>query len=346
MKRIIVHIGVQQSGSRLVPKGLFTNADLLAEHGVLVPMTARHKLSPIAVRHHLLAWSFDPDGDHPYDAAVWDTLRAEIDAAPADTVLLSSALLAGVAADERTGPLLHDRLRSLSDNVTVALVVREQLGLLNSLYCQGVRFLELTCDFDTYLRDSPDLTICSPAEAFRPWYDGSDVEFLAMPADPADDSDQLGALLSLCRIDVPADGLVPYESSERQELGAVGVEATRLLGTYLRGRFPDFRPGEPAARRLRRKAATAAERLGWCTDDFWGWRPQQAADAADRFAASSQQFARQVWHGDWSVEAPVDRERNVADLVELDPLSINRTHHYLVQMASAFERLRQQEEAA
>lgn len=345
MTRLVVHIGAQQTASPGFHKALFDNAEILLEHGVLVPVAGRHDLVPRTVRHHLLAWSFDPAGDHPYDASVWDTLADEVAASPAATVLLTSELLAAVAADSATARLLRERLCALSDDVTMVFLARDQLGLLNSLYCQQVRALELTSDFDTYLAESPDVDLYDFATSFAPWYRSGDVRFVAMPWDPRSGSDALPALLSLADIEVPQDELLPVELKDDQP-GPVGIEANRLLGSYLRGRFPDFRSGEEAARRLRRKASAATKVFGWNNDEFWGWTPGQAAQAAARYATSNQDFAQQTWGDGWGLEAPVDRERHVAELVELSPTSVNQIHRYLIEMEDAFGRLRRRDEAA
>lgn len=345
MTRLVVHIGAQQTASPGFHKSLFDNADILLEHGVLVPVAGRHDLVPRTVRHHLLAWSFDPSGDHPYDASGWETLAAEIAASTADTVLLSSELFAAVAADSVTGQVLRERLRALSDDVTMVFLARDQLGLLNSLYCQQVRAMELTCDFDTYVAESPDVDLYEFATSFAPWYHGGDVRFVAMPWDPRSGVDTLPALLSLADIEVPPGELLPVEVEDDQP-GPASIEANRLLGSYLRGRFPDFRSGEEAARRLRRKAAAATRAFGWNNDEFWGWTPAQAAHAAARYAPSNQDFAQQTWGGTWGPEASLDRDQHVAQLVELSPTTVNQIHRYLLEMEDAFGRLRRRDEAA
>lgn len=293
----------------------------------------------------MLPWSFDPAGDHPYDATVWGSLAEEIDASTAHTVLLSSELFAPVAADKATAPLLRERLHALSDDVTVVLLVRDQLSLLNGLYCQRVRALELTCDFNTYVADSPDSDVYALAESFASWYTDADIRFLSMTWDPCAGQDTLASLLDLAGIVVPLEALSPGEI-ESESIGPVSVEADRLLGSYLRGRFPEFRPGEPATRRLRRRTSVASRTNEWDHDVFWGWSPEQAADATARYEASNQEFAHQVWGEAWPLTSPVERRRQVAQLVELDPSVVNRVHRYLLDMEEAFARLRRREAAA
>ena len=346
MKRIVVHIGAQRTGSDAIHKGLFANLDVFARQGVLVPTTGRLEMSPQAVRHHLLPWSLDSAGEHPHNAQVWEALADEIERSQASTVLLSSELFAPVAADPVAAPRLLERLHSLSDDVTLAFLARDQLGLLNSLYCHRVKSFQVTCDFDTYLDESADVRLYDLAEAFRPWYDAGAVGFVAVPWDEQSTDDALAALLAACAIPMETSELVGAAGSDGDDLGPVGIEATRLLGAYLRGRFPDFRPGEPAARRLRRRAANAALAKGWCEEDFWGWTPRRADEAVARYAASNQEFARRTWGGDWSLPARRDRERNVAELVELNPISVNRVHRFLTEMEKSFARLRTRQAAA
>lgn len=346
MTRLVVHIGAQRTASPGFHKSLFDNAEALLQRGVLIPQSGRHDMSPHAVRHQLLAWSFGPDGDHPYDPRVWQTLADELAASPAHTALVSSELLGAVAADAVTAPQLMERLRMVSDDVTVVFFARDQLDLLNSLYCQQVRALELTCDFEEYVATSADLDHYDLA-SLALWYGAADVDFRSLPWDPNAGAEALPALLTVAGIDVDEDTLVtPELDTEADQLGPVGVEANRLLGGYLRGRFPDFRPGAAATRRLRRKAALAGQGHGFDDDDFWGWSPELAAKAAARYAETNKEFARHTWGGEWGLAAPVEKPRHTVDLVELEPTVVNRVHRYLIDMEDTFERFRRREASA
>jgi hypothetical protein len=340
MTRVIVHIGSQHVASMAIPRSIFANEGLLAERGVMVPTTGRLDMSGSAVRHHLLAWSLDPDGEHPYQADVWDKLAEEIAATSAPTVLLSSELLATYAVRDATREMLRDRLRMLGGDVTVAFMARDQLGLLNNLYVQRVRSLQLTADFDDYLADTPDIVFCRLAEAFQPWHDDPDLQFVAMPwDDDRPDHEALPALLRLCEID-GAEELVAVDETLRDDLGAVGVEATRMLGAYLRGKFPNFSFAEPAARRVRRRAAALSDEYEWRSADFWGWDPAHATAAVEGYAASNQEFAGYAWKGEWAPVPPADRPRHVVPVGDFSPADANRLQRYLAEMAAAFRRLR------
>lgn len=347
--RVVVHIGAQRTASDAIHRGLFANVDTLADNGVLVPAAARHEgaVSPNAVRHHLLAWSFDRSGEHPYEPTVWDALAAEIAASSAHTALLSSELLAPVAADPSAAAHLQGRLRSLSDDVTVVLFVRDQLTLLNSLYCQRVKSFEVSGDFETYLAHSRDASVYDLAASFGPWFEAG-VRFVAVPWPLVCSLDATHVLVEAAGIDVDPGELLTSPASRAQDiaLGPIGIEATRLLGVSLRERFPDFRWGELAARRLRRRATKAALSNGWFGDEFWGWSQARADEVAAGYAESNQEFARRAWGGGWDLPAPVGRVRNVAVLDQLDPLSADQVQAFLADMARTFRRLRNRQAAA
>jgi hypothetical protein len=337
--RVVVHIGAPRTGADAIDRGLFTNLDVLARQAVLVPETGRHDRSPQAVRHHLLPWSLDDSPGHPVDRGVWDLLAREIEHSGADTAILSSAQFARLAADPGLAPVLRERLRGLADDVTVVLFVGEQLSTLNSLYCTRVRTFEVTSDFDTYLDQTTDAQLCDLG-SLRSWYDDGRIPFVAVPWDPYGKADALAALLTATGVAIDAAELRPAPDTFGDELGPIGIEATRLLGANLRGRFPDFSWDEPAARRLRRRSATAVLGHGWFAGQFWGWSRQRADQTVAHYADSNQEFARHCWGQDWQLPAPLDRPRQVADLVELDPEELNRVHRFVNEMSRIFPRLR------
>jgi hypothetical protein len=342
--RVVVHIGAERTGTEAIHRGLFANQDVLAQHDVLVPVTGRHELSPRAVRHHLLPWSLDPTDDRADGDQTWADLATEIEQSSASTVLLSSGQFAPIAADPARAAVLLERLRALAEDVTVVFFAREQLGLLNSLYCNRVKMFDVTSDFDTYVESSSDSRLYD-LESFAPWYVDGSLPFVAVPWDPTREADSLADLLAAASVPIDSSELRQPDEIFGEELGPVGIEATRLLGAVLRGRFPDFSPDEPAARRLRRRASTAALAKGWLADEFWGWSPRRADQAVAHYAESNQEFARRTWGGDWGLSSPLDRRRTVVDLVELDPEKLNRVHRFVNEMARMFPRLRSKEAA-
>lgn len=346
MTRLVVYVGAQRTGSEGIHRALFVNEPELARQGVLVPVTGRHDLSATAVRHHHLPWSLDPDDDRVRDDRVWEALAEEIDDSSASTAVLASGLFAQLAADPARSAEVVRRLRGVSDDVTLVMFVRDQLALLNSLFCRQVRELALSCGFDSYLQESPDAGLYDFAATFRPWYEDESIRFVSVPWDRDGGSDALSTLLTAGEISFDDRTLSKVADTPDEIVGPIAVEALRLLTADLRGRFPDFDPNEPAAIRLRRRAATAVRAKGWCKNEFWGWGPGQAAEALARYTGSNQEFARRTGNAGWTLPAPHARAQNVAELVELSPGAVNRVHRFVTDMETAYIRLRARQVAA
>ena len=222
---------------------------------------------------------------------------------------------------------------------------REQLGLLNSLYLNRVKAFEVSGDFDRYLAESADVQVYDLA-SFRRWYDDPSLRFVGVPWDVESEGDAFAALLAASGIPVETSELRTPDETMGEDLGPIGVEAIRLLGAYLRGRFPDFLPTEPAALRLKRRAATEALAKGWCEDAFWGWSARRSDELVSRYAESNQEFAHRTWGGDWGLSAPLDRPRNAAELVELDAGTVHRIHRFVNTLERVFRRHRANQDAA
>ena len=117
-------------------------------------------------------------------------------------------------------------------------------------------------------------------------------------------------------------------------LGPTGVEANRLLTTYLRAEAPGFRPDSPPVAALSRTALSRAEGLGWCMDPFWGWTSEAAALAAERFENSNNRFAREVWGTDWPIALPVDQVNTQIDFLDLDFQVVHEIEHFVLVTAN------------
>jgi hypothetical protein len=238
-----------------------------------------------------------------------------------------------------------ERLQRLSQDITLVFFVREQLSLLNSLYLQHVKALEITADFDSYLEHSADVELYDLA-SFQRWTDEPAVRFVAVPFDVHVEADPLAALLAAAEIAVSPGELRQPPQTYGDQLGPIGIEAARLLGAHLRGRYPTFQPTELAARRLKRRAATEALAQGWCDAEFWGWSAPQADRLVAHYAPSNQEFARRAWATDWNLPAPLDLPQSTAELVELDPGTVQRVHRFVNTMERLFARLRMKQDRA
>ena len=120
-KRVLLHVGTHKTGSTSIQWGLTHARDMLANAGICYPLAG----SPEQWRfgQHDLAWSQirrathlpgNITGGRTFDeggrAALWQTLREEIDASNAHTIVLSSEEFDVLNAEEiaSVGEALRD----------------------------------------------------------------------------------------------------------------------------------------------------------------------------------------------------------------------------------------------
>jgi hypothetical protein len=243
---------------------------------------------------------------------------------------------------EGVGEALDRRLRSLGRDITILYVVRDQLSSINSYYAQQVKMLEDVDAFGPHVsgvlrRGDADLE----QHAGR-WYQVRDVDFVGIPFPRLGEPNPLVALLQAAYLDVPVSELAAGSEVVNITLGPVAVEAIRLLRGYLHGLNRTFSDDDPAARRLHRIAARAADEAGWCADPYWGWPPKLAVRAAEQLAASNDRFAHAVWGTEWPAELqlPVERPQARAELLKLPPDELDRVHEFVIAMARRYVQLR------
>ena len=340
MTRLVVHVRPPQTSTTYVQRGLFTNADTLARHGVYLPRTARLELEPNAVCHHHLAWDLTGSPRFRPEIGGWDALADELSRVDAETVLLSSEVLSRAIHTEGVGDRLNRRLLSLGRDVTVVYVVRDQLSQINSFYAQQVKMLEDVNAFGPHVtgvlqRGEADLE----RHASR-WYQSSEFDFVAVPFTAITDPNPLVAVLRAAGIAVVEDELVASPEPVNITLGPIAVEAIRLLRAYLHGLNRSLSDDDPAVRRLHRIAARGAKDAGWCVDPFWGWPPALAARAAEQVGSSNERFAQAVWGSPWPLPLPLDRPQTRAQLLKLPTEELDRVHEFVVSMAKRYATLR------
>lgn len=340
MSRLVVHVGPPKTATTFVQRGLFANADLLAGHGVYLPNAARLELEPNAVCHHHLAWELMGSPRFRPEIGGWDALRDELADVDAETVLISSEMLARAILVEGVSERFDQRLLALGRDVTILYVVRDQLSQVNSYYAQQVKLLE---GVEAFGPNAAALLRRGDADLERQtarWYDSAEFDFVAVPFPSLSEPNPLVALLRAARIAVPEADLEIGADVLNITLGPVAVEAIRLLRTYLHGLNRSMTDDDPAVRRLHRIAARQAKEAGWCNEPYWGWPPALAAKAAEQLAPSNERFAQAVWGSSWPLPLPVDRAPARAQLLALPPDELDRVHEFVIAMAKRYATLR------
>ena len=110
--RLIAHIGAQKTATTYIQHGLYRNQDVLADHGVYLPTTARLELAPRSVGHHHLVWQYTDQERFRPDIGGWDSLRAELARVQPDVALITCEGMAAMAHKHGRGDDLMRELRA------------------------------------------------------------------------------------------------------------------------------------------------------------------------------------------------------------------------------------------
>ena len=150
-KNIYLHIGLHKTGTSMLQKYMFQNADLLKESGYLYPY-----YGIVNNAHHLLAWPLNET--HPrykllhetYDEVLL-TLKHEISKSECESIVISSEDFSKIYS-----PANLERLsNSLKEfNVKVIVYVRRQDHFLQSLYSQVVKQSRYPKDIGRFVQDA------------------------------------------------------------------------------------------------------------------------------------------------------------------------------------------------
>lgn len=345
IERIVIHAGGPKTATTFIQRGLQSNRDLLGELGVYLPTTGRLELEPHAVCHHHLAWGLINPQSYRTSAQGWSALAEELSGVDAPVVILSSEAFSRVASISGGASLVTNAARGLCDSVTIAYFVRNQLSLMNSLYGQRVKSFRMVESFDYHTDTFRGRPLFDYEALLKPWYSDDSLRFHAVPFTGSRDVDPLEDLLRAAGLDLEGRVLVHEADDVNSSLGPVGIEAARLLGSYLRGMFEDFDSEEVAAKKLYRVSSSRARGNGWCDESFWGWTPQTAEETVEYFSAANTRFANDVWGTDWTIPMPVDEGTSARRLLDLDPQTIERIQRYVFMLAHRFSGMRAEADA-
>lgn len=328
MRRVVVFVGgshyIAAALQRTVPACL----DGLSRAGVVVPTTGRRTSAANGLSHQRLAAMGEPG---------WAALRSELAESEANTVLLivPALLRTGRAAARQRAVVAQ--LSALADEVRVVSVVADQLTLINDYYLHHVATWRTSGRLDTLAARLIHNEGFVHERLLRPWYQDAAVRYTAVPLPEYLAVHPVRAVLGAAGVELPAD-VAASPVAPAWTLGAVGVEANRLLSTYLRAEIPGFQPDASALVAASHSGLARADKAGWCADEFWGWTRRSAKKARARFDASNDRFARAVWGTDWPLPYPLDRPCTQLDFLDLDAEVIDQVQRYVVSMVARVAR--------
>lgn len=127
MTEIYVHMGMHKTGTSAVQNAMMINRRALLKRGVLYPVTGQK-----GPAHHPLAAGLIGD---PFDLGLWKDLAAEIEAAGAEKVVLSSEMFEFVGTPEGWSAMVS----ALGQRPIVVCYLRRQSEYLVSSYNQHVK---------------------------------------------------------------------------------------------------------------------------------------------------------------------------------------------------------------
>lgn len=242
------------------------------------------------------------------------------------TVLLSSKPAAGALASFTNVMALRAFSRDHSVPVKVVLVVREQLDLLNALYCRDVMALETAVSFERFITETIAGTALELGVQYAALLDDTEVQVVAVPYSQLDARLPAAAILAAAGLpgssaledSRAADAAPAPVADDRWLPGPVLLTATRLLHKRLtRLGVVRRRPPEDlvAAAAVMREHAEAN---GWDDETFWGWSAERAAFVAGHFAPGNAIFAARAWGTPWPDVAP-ERAPTRQDLAAAPP---------------------------
>lgn len=322
MRRAVVFIGGSRDIATTLQLAVAANVRSLARDGILVPASGRRGSGRGGMLHQRLTAPGGPD---------WAALAQELRETDAGTVLLVVPGLLRMGGATARHRAIVEQLHELADEVHVVSVVADQLTLINEYYLHHVATWRASSRLDAMVGKLFHNEVFVHERLLRPWYEQSSVRYVAVPHNVYAGGDPIQVVLAAAGVELRT---APPPVAPGLTLGSVGVEANRLLATYLRAEVPDFRPDEKPVVAASRVALARAERLGWCADAFWGWTPRAATKALGRFDASNHRFAKAVWGTDWPLAYPLERESTQADFLDLDIQTVDAIHHYVMSTAA------------
>lgn len=296
MTRLVLHTAMPMTGAAAVRDQLVACREPLERSGVVL---------------------VGKDGAIPWDRAVRQVLGGEVPPAlrrairrRQQTEPRAVLLSAEHAARALTSPPNVTALRILSRDhelaTTVVLVVREQLGLLNAIYCATVMRLATSASFESFVTEALACGGLELANPYRALLDDLDISLVAVPYSSLDKQRPAATVLAAAKL--PGEDAVmssraasePRSAVEDGWLpGPVLVTATRLLHKRL-SRLGAIRR-RPAVdlvavgETMRERAAAG----GWDDTTYWGWSEELAQSTQNHYGPGNATFAARAWGTPW-----------------------------------------------
>lgn len=314
-----------------VQRALVNSIEPLAAAGIVVPKTGRSVNQARGFTHQPLVGGA-PD--------TWVALRSEVEAAKGDTIFLFFPGILRLGGSTKRRRELVARLSALADDVCLVSAITDQLTLINDFYVSQVSAWRISRRLEGALPRLLESDLFAHERLLQPWYEDSAVRYAAIPLAELTAGRPIGAVLGSVGVEVDESIVLPPPGDPPARLGPIGVEANRLLSTYLRAEIRGFTADEHGVAAASRAGLARAARLGWCADPFWGWTAAAAEKAIGHFGAANNRFARSVWGTDWTLGYPIERPSTRVEFLDLDFQVVDQVQRYVVELADKVARER------
>lgn len=246
-------------------------------------------------------------------------LLAQAQEADAELVLVSSDLLADALASPEEAARLAERAATEGLEVQIVVVVREQVGYINSLYCQRILNLDTARGLPEFAALAVPAHRFDYVASFGAIADTDGLDLVAIPYPELLAHGAGRAVVEAAGIDRPLpDTLLRTESSFEPLPGPVLLSATRLLHKRLRLIKSFHEQGKGPLRPLAAQLAARAAEAAWDSTEYWGWDPPLRRAVEEEYADSNAAFADFVWGTPWPEPWSGGRPQR-PDLADLDP---------------------------
>lgn len=309
MTRLVLHAGAELADGGTAQQDLMAWRADLERLGVVLPGGE----TPTAWRETGLGLI------KPKGSAAATELLARAEESGAEIVLISSDALSDALTSPQEVSALVERASAAGLEVRVVVVVREQIGYINSLYCRRVLGLETARSFLEFATTSVPAHRFDYVAAFGALADTPGVELVAVgyPAVLATGGGR--AVLEAAGLSPDALAALPAEGTAVPEpAGPVLVGAVRLLHKRLRRQGGFNEHGKPRLRVVADQLAAHAVSAGWDSEPFWGWDPGLRRRIEEEYKPTDDIFAQFVWGTDWPEPWSAGKP-NRADLADLRP---------------------------
>lgn len=307
--RLILHAGAEYAESGAVRHDLVAARRGLTAAGVVLPD-----------RDDAASWGATCRG---LVSAEWTAparaLLAAAREAGAETIIASSDIVSDALTSPRQCAQLAAAARREGLDITVVVVVREQIGYLNTLYCRRVLSLDTARSFTQFIAKA------SPAHRFdyvASFGSLADTEGIRLAAVPYPDVVEHGSARSvLDAAGVPDEVMDALPDDWQRQSGPPGpvlIGAVRLLHKRLRRQQLFEARGPRGLLPLVDRLRALARAHEWDTTAYWGWDPTDRRDAMRDFEAGNEAFAQFVWGTPWPEQWSTGRPERV-DLPALNP---------------------------